>query len=298
MKKRKTTKKPFIMRKRHIAFLAIIFFLIGTTSVKLFNQSNNSAVAISVTDTLNIMGEKNPINQALDEEIKQIEAKAEEEKRIAEEKAKAEQLKKVEEEKNKNLKLAYLTFDDGPSKKVTNQILDILDEYNIKATFFVLGKMVDANPDVFKRIYEDGHSIGHHSYSHNYKYIYKDTKNFLGEVQSTEKAFKKILGEDFETKLLRMPGGSFEKHKQKFLKMFEDMGYKNYNWNALNGDAEGVGLSKEKLINRVKSTTKGKKEVIILMHDTDTKQTTVDGLREIIDYLMKEGYEFRGLSQD
>ena len=291
------TKKRFIVRRRNIVFLAIIFFLIGTTSVKLFNKSTNSAVAISVTDTLNIMGEKNPINQALGEEIRQIEAKAEEERRIAEEKAKAEETKDVEGQKQ-NTKVAYLTFDDGPSKKVTNQVLDILDEYDIKATFFILGKMVKVNPDVLKRTYEEGHSIGHHSYSHNYKYIYKDTKNFLEEVKSTEKALKEVLGEEFETKLLRMPGGSFEKHKQKFLKMFTDMGYKNYNWNALNGDAEGIGLSKEKLVYRAKSTTKGKKEVIILMHDTDAKQTTADGLREIIDYLIEEGYEFRALSQE
>ncbi|MBU5426371.1 polysaccharide deacetylase [Tissierella pigra] len=295
MKKRK---KSFTMRKMKIIFLAIIFFLIGTTSVKIFNKSNNAAVAISVTDILNIMGEKNPINQALDEEIKQIEAKAEEDKKIAEEKAKEEERAKANGKENKNTKLAYLTFDDGPSKYVTNQILDILDEYDIKATFFILGKMVNSNPDVLKRIHEDGHSIGHHSYSHNYKYIYKDTKNFLGEVESTEKALKNVLGEEFETKLLRMPGGSFEKHKQKFLKMFEEMGYKNYNWNSLNGDAEGIGLSKEKLVNRVKATTKGKKEVIILMHDTDAKQTTVDGLPEIINYLINEGYEFRALSQE
>ena len=295
MKKRK---KVFTRRKMNIIFLAIIFFLIGTTSVKIFSKSNNAAVAISVTDILDIMGEKNPINQALDEKIKQIEAKAEEDKRIAEEKAKEEEQKRLEEQNNKNIKLAYLTFDDGPSKNVTDQILDILNEYDIKATFFILGKMVNANPDVLKRIHEEGHSIGHHSYSHNYKYIYKDTKNFVGEVQSTEKALKNVLGEEFETKLLRMPGGSFEKHKQKFLKVFEDMGYKNYNWNALNGDAEGVGLSKERLVNRVKATTKGKKEVIILMHDTDAKQTTVDSLREIIDYLSNEGYEFRTLSQE
>ena len=109
---------------------------------------------------------------------------------------------------------------------------------------------------------------------------------------------KEVLGEDFETKLLRLPGGSFEKHKQKFLKAATDKGYKNYNWNALNGDAEGIDLPKNKLIDRLKATAKGKKEIIILMHDSDSKKTTVEALPEIIDYLIEEGYEFRVLDQD
>lgn len=274
------------MKRRYVFLFAIIVFLIGSTSVKLFFNSTNTAVAVKVTDTLDIIGKKNPINLALYEEIRQIK----------EEKLKAElEAKRIEEEKTKDRKIAYLTFDDGPSKQSTPAILDILSEHDIKATFFILGKMAKTNPDMIKRINEEGHSIGHHSYSHNYGYIYKNTNNFLGELKSTEKVLKDILGEDFETKLLRLPGGSFEKHKQKFLKVAGELGYKNYNWNALNGDAEGISIPKDKLINRLKSTAKGKKEIIVLMHDTDAKKTTVEALPEIIDYLIKEGYEFRAL---
>lgn len=276
------------MKRRYVFLFAIIVFLIGSTSVKFFFNSTSTAVAVSVTDTLDIIGKKNPISLALDEEIKQIK----------EEKLRAElEAKRIEEEKTKDKKIAYLTFDDGPSKHSTPEILDILSEYDIKATFFVLGKMAKINPDMIKRINEEGHSIGHHSYSHNYSYIYKNTNNFFGELNSTEKVLKDILGEDFETKLLRMPGGSFEKHKQKFLKLAKESGYRNYNWNALNGDAEGISIPKDKLVNRLKSTAKGKKEIIILMHDTDAKKTTVEALPEIIEYLIKEGYEFRALEQ-
>ncbi|MBU5257024.1 polysaccharide deacetylase family protein [Tissierella praeacuta] len=281
------------MKRKKIFLAAIILFLIGGTSARFFFNSTNTVVAVSVVDTLDIMGEKNPINRALYQEIRQIK----EERFKAEMEAKRMEEEKLAEEKVKNGKIAYLTFDDGPSKQSTPAILDILSEYDIKATFFVLGRMAKLNPDMIKRINEEGHSIGHHSYSHNYGYIYKNTNNFLGELKLTEKVLKDTLGEDFETKLLRLPGGSFEKHKQKFLKVTGDLGYKNYNWNALNGDAEGVNIPKNKLVNRLKSTAKGKKEIIVLMHDTDAKKTTVEALPEIIDYLIKEGYEFRALDQ-
>lgn len=308
----KADSKSFVLKKRYIILLAIVFFLIGGTSVKLFYDSNNVAVATSVSKTLNIMGSNSPVNIVLDEEIKRIEEervraeeelkRIEEEKRIAEEKRieeekriKEEKTKKPEDKKTEGKKIAYLTFDDGPSKTTTPAILDILSHYDIKATFFILGKMVDVNPDILKRTYEEGHSIGHHSYSHKYGHIYKNIENFLSEIKSTEIALKNILGEEFETKLLRLPGGSYEKYKKKFVEAAADLGYKNYDWNALNGDAEGINLSKEKLINRLKATVKGRKEIIILMHDSDSKKSTVEALPEIIDYLISEGYEFRTL---
>ena len=176
----KKHKKSFIIKKRYIFLLAIIFFLIGSISVKIFCNSTNAVAAVSVADTLNIMGSNNPVSIVLDGEIRQIEeerlrAEAEriaEEKRIKEEKTKAEEQKIVNEEVKKG-KIAYLTFDDGPSKQITPAILDILADYDIKATFFILGKMANMNQDVLKRVYEEGHSIGHHSYSHKYSYIYK-----------------------------------------------------------------------------------------------------------------------------
>lgn len=98
--------------------------------------------------------------------------------------------KPAKDNANSNNKIAYLSFDDGPSKTVTPQILKTLDKYGIKATFFVLGSMAEKNPSILKSIYSKGHSIGHHSYSHNYKYIYSSYNNFLGEINRTEKIFK------------------------------------------------------------------------------------------------------------
>jgi peptidoglycan/xylan/chitin deacetylase (PgdA/CDA1 family) len=298
-KKETRRKKQFIL-----LLIVAVFFIASSTTFTLFKIFNNTAIATPIKETFNIMGENNPINLALNEEIRLIEeekAKAKiEATRIAEQERLDKELqerKLAEEEKNKSKKIAYLTFDDGPSTKVTPAVLRVLSDYNIKATFFVVGKMVDANPKMMQRIYEEGHAIGHHSYSHDYNYLYKNLDNFVGELNKTDKAFKSVLGPDFETKLLRFPGGSFEKKKQRFVNHVEKLGYSSYDWNALNGDAEGHGLSKNKLINRLKTSAKGKKEIIVLMHDTDAKRTTAEALPEIIKHLIDEGYEFRTLDQ-
>lgn len=198
---------------------------------------------------------------------------------------------------NPNVKVAYLTFDDGPSTTVTPQILDILNEYDIKATFFVLGKMAEKNPDILKRIQAEGHSIGNHTYSHNYKYIYKNMDNFLGELNKTDEVFKSILGEEFATSLLRFPGGSFEKYKQKYKIAAEKLDYRVYDWNALSGDSEAKNVSVDKQISRLKQTTRGQKKLLVLMHDTYGKETTAKALPSMIDYLIENGYTFDKLEQ-
>lgn len=297
------------MDKKLIVFLAIIFFLIGCVSAKILSSSYTSTevLAVNVEQTIDNITVNNPAKIVLEEKIKEAEIKKLEEERKRLEEIKREEERKLQEqrlaeakrkeEEQKNMKIAYLTFDDGPSSTVTPKILDILAEYDIKATFFIVGKMVDVNPDILKRIYNEGHSIGNHSYSHVYSKVYKNMDSFLEELTLTENAIKRVLGEDFETKLLRFPGGTHADYKKKFVEVAEELGYKIYDWNALNGDAEGQNLSKDRLIQRLKSTVKSQKELIILMHDTDAKATTVEALPEIIEYLISKGYTFRKLEQ-
>lgn len=203
---------------------------------------------------------------------------------------------KEETKPTKNEKVAYLTFDDGPSRNVTPQILDILRKYNIKATFFVTGRAAEKNMDIVRRAYSEGHSIGNHSYSHNYKYLYSNTNNFLADMKKNEELLKEILGPDFNTKLVRLPGGSYGEKKGAFRKAAKNKGYKSIDWNALTGDAEGHHIPKNRLMEKLKNTSQGKDEIIVLMHDLGTKQTTVSALPEVIEYLKKEGYEFRPLN--
>lgn len=90
-------------------------------------------------------------------------------------------------------KIAYLTFDDGPTTKMTNKILDILDEEDVVATFFVVGKHVKEHPEIVKRAYESGHYIGNHTYSHDNNIIYKSAENFLFEIISTDLAISEAI---------------------------------------------------------------------------------------------------------
>jgi peptidoglycan/xylan/chitin deacetylase (PgdA/CDA1 family) len=193
-------------------------------------------------------------------------------------------------------KIAFLTFDDGPSKNITPKILDVLDEYNVKATFFIIGSLSKSNSAILKDIANRGHAIGIHTYSHNYNLIYKSTDNFTSELKMTEDVLKQTLGDDFHTRLFRFPGGSFEGYKKQYKDMLENFGYLSIDWNAVTGDGEHSGLPPQKLLDRLKATSEGKHQLVVLMHDSSGKQTTVDALPGIIEFLKSQGYEFAVLN--
>lgn len=215
-----------------------------------------------------------------------------------------ESLEELEEENNtteeppiiidENTKVAYLTFDDGPSPNVTPLILDILQDYDIKATFFVIGNLSENYPEILLRIKEEGHFIGNHTYTHNYKYIYKNPSNFIEELERTEQSLSSILGDSI-SKIVRFPGGSFGKKLQPFRQAVEEAGYLIVDWNVVSGDAEGNNVSPQKQLSRLQETVENKKEAIVLMHDSATKQSTIEALPAIIDYLISQGYVFSTL---
>lgn len=189
-------------------------------------------------------------------------------------------------------KLAFLTFDDGPSESVTLDILDTLADYDIKATFFVLGSMCEKNGTVLKEINEKGHSIGIHSYSHKLNELLKSEESFINEIKMTEDALKNNLGEDFRTRLFRFPGGSFESKKRQYFDALNELGYVSVDWNALTGDTEYLNPTPEMLLERLKATTVNKKNIVVLMHDFENKRVSAKVLPDVIEYLKSEGYEF------
>lgn len=279
-------------RKRRRRFLTFSFFLLviliitGTIIMDKFNSKE-----VVAEDALQLPN-RSEINQIL---IK-------EELKVAMETGTHDTLPQkpmeVIEDEEKDTKIAYLTFDDGPSSNITPQILDILDEYDVKATFFVIGYLAEKNPELIIREYDSGHTIGNHTYSHNYKYVYRSVNDFFVEIDKNEKVLKNILGKDFQGNLIRFPGGSFGEKRRPYRQALEKKGIQYVDWNALNGDAEGHNISKVKLVERLKNTTKGKNKVIILMHDAGAKKTTVEALPEIIEYLKNEGYEFRAINKE
>lgn len=194
-------------------------------------------------------------------------------------------------------KVAYLTFDDGPSTNVTPQILKILEEENVKATFFVLGSRVEQNPELLKQEYEAGHYIANHSYSHDYKAVYSSAQSVLDEYNKTEEAIRKALGiPEYSSHLFRFPGGSSggknAKQKKEGMKLLDENNIAHINWNALTRDAEGKPTA-ESIVNDLKTSVNGKNKVVVLMHDTNAKQLTADTLRENISYLREQGYVFK-----
>lgn len=194
-------------------------------------------------------------------------------------------------------KIAYLTFDDGPSKSVTPQILNILDQYNIKATFFVLGCNVDKNPDIVRQSYENGHYIANHGYSHVYENIYASSQAVLDEFNRTEQSVRNAIGvQEYSGHIFRFPGGSMGK-KYRMVKDEAKILLSNndilcVDWNALTNDSVGKPTA-ESIVNDLKTTVGTKNTVVILMHDTGSKQLTVDTLPQILDYLIEQGYTFR-----
>ncbi len=208
-------------------------------------------------------------------------------------------LSRIQEEEEANLKIAYLTFDDGPSGN-TLKILDILKERNIQATFFVVGNK--DMTDTYKRIVDEGHTLGNHTYGHDYKGIYKSTEDFFTDVDKLNDLLEEVTGQ--RSKILRFPGGSnntVSRHAggkgimNIMTEAVVDEGYRYFDWNVDSLDASKAKQSKEVIVQSVLNGANYTNKAVILMHDAPAKTTTVDALPEIIDGLTKKGFIFRGL---
>lgn len=194
-------------------------------------------------------------------------------------------------------KQVYLTFDDGPSRDITGQVLDILKQEQVPATFFVLGARVDLYPEVLQRIYNEGHYIANHGYSHEYSKIYENKDTVFQEYVECDNAIRNAIGNpEFNSYLFRFPGGSsggkYEKIKAQAREHFKSYGVAFTNWNCLTGDAEGKN-TKEECFQEFMNTKDGRTSLVLLMHDSNEKTQTVDVLPDIIMQLKNEGYKFK-----
>lgn len=197
---------------------------------------------------------------------------------------------------HKEEKKVFLTFDDGPTSNITPQILDILKRYNVKATFFVLGKQVERNPDLIRREFNEGHSIESHTFSHSYKTVYQSKESFFDEFNRTEASIQRTLNRsDFKTLVVRMPGGSvggtYSAIKKEIGVELTNKGIASLDWNVLTKDAEGAN-NYDEIINNIVTGTGNKHCAVVLMHDADTKQITADTLPKVIEYYRDNGFKF------
>lgn len=198
---------------------------------------------------------------------------------------------------NDGVKTAYLTFDDGPNNSVTPMVLDVLRKYNVKATFFMVGSLIEQNPDMARRVYEEGHTLANHSYSHVYTELYADTASFMSQIEKTHALIQGITDNLNYPKIFRFPGGGYNtgshaEIKQECKPLLEENKFRYCDWNALTGDAEKKSPTADYLVSRLKATTKDKEDVVILMHDAPAKTATAESLGEVIEYLISQGFTF------
>jgi peptidoglycan/xylan/chitin deacetylase (PgdA/CDA1 family) len=188
-------------------------------------------------------------------------------------------------------KTVYLTFDDGPSI-YTKEILDILDRYGVKATFFVVNGKQN---HLMKEIVNRGHQIGLHTYTHRYDVLYKSEQAYYDDLNKINEVVKTETG--VETKLIRFPGGSSNAISKKYSKglmtklaaSVTEKGYYYYDWNCTNGDAEGAKTVTDQL-RYCSKFPRSANEIVVLMHDN--KKLTAQSLPYIIEYYKACGMEF------
>ena len=193
-------------------------------------------------------------------------------------------------------KRAFLTFDDGPSI-LTPEILDILKEQNVKATFFVLGSNIEGKQNILKRMYQEGHYIANHGYTHKYSLIYQSPEAVLEEFNRCNDLVKQAIEvPEYNSHLFRFPGGliggKYHEIKHNANELLKENDIMNVDWNVLTGDAETNNLTIEFELKRLQQTIQNKNSAVILMHDAQAKKVTVESLIHIISYLKEQGYEF------
>lgn len=195
-------------------------------------------------------------------------------------------------------KTVYLTFDDGPSDR-TDEVLRILDEKGVKATFFVIGREDDLSIQRIKKAAAAGHTIGMHSYSHDYDKIYTSVEDFLADFYQLFTLLRDKAG--VTPTVFRFPGGSLNNYNQGVYKeIVAEMlrrGFRYYDWNLSAEDAAKKSPSARTIVEGITSYSAEKKHGVVLMHDSTHCKTTVEALPDLIDALREQGFAFAPLDR-
>jgi peptidoglycan-N-acetylglucosamine deacetylase len=191
-------------------------------------------------------------------------------------------------------KVIYLTFDDGPSNVVTNKVLDILKEKKVKATFFVVGHKIQGREKILRRINAEGHSVGLHTYTHEYKKIYASQSSFINEMDKTREEICRLIG--VSPFIIRFPSGSQPYLNKNFLDLLHQRNYKVYDWNAALSDGLHPYNSPDKFLKESYRIYGDRSRVILLMHCNDVNVNTCRALPRIIEYYKQQGYVFKTIT--
>lgn len=198
--------------------------------------------------------------------------------------------------KSNSEKVIYLTFDDGPGGKITEETLNILKEQKVHATFFLIGNQISGQESLVKRIHKDGHSIGLHSMTHNKNILYSSNTAFLKEMIDEENLLKDIIG--YSPKILRFPFGCNNNNyclTEKMVDLLHENGYKIYDWTVDTTDGANPNISPSIYVNNAISDSD---TIVLLMHCGFINKTSPKALPEIIKYYKQKGYTFKTISYD
>lgn len=182
------------------------------------------------------------------------------------------------------MRTVYLTFDDGPSDN-TDEILDILKKYNVKATFFVVAKKDEESVRRYNRIVDEGHTLAMHSYTHIYNQIYADMDSYRQDVLSLQDFLYEVTG--IRPVIYRFPGGSsntvMNVDIQECISFLDEQNITYFDWNVSSGDATGNGYPANTIAENVLNGCAKHDNSVVLMHDANNKDSTVASLPAIIE---------------
>ncbi|WP_142255407.1 polysaccharide deacetylase family protein [Bacillus sinesaloumensis] len=184
----------------------------------------------------------------------------------------------------------YLTFDDGPHK-VSKDILALLDEYDAKATFFMLDNNIKNYPDAVKEMVSKGHSVGLHGVTHDKHKFYQSSKSVIGEMEQTQQTVQELTG--IETDLIRTPFGSAPHMTDAYKDAVEASGYKMWDWNIDSRDWQfRDSRYVDSVIDQLNKLNRVNEPIVILLHE---RPETLEHLPKLLNYLKEQGYELKAL---
>ena len=286
-KKFKNIEENRVLKYRYLLII-IIAIIIAILIIFLTVVKKNNTDSKNKISNENVQNSSEEENTAMLVELKQ---KEEEEKK-----------KKEKEEEESSNGVIYLTFDDGPSQDITPQILDILEQKNVKATFFVV-HFSEKNAELVKREDASGHTVALHGYTHTYSEVYASPDACLENFRKIQQQVYETIGK--KPNIIRFPGGSSNTISRKYYKgiMTEvtarvlQEGFRYFDWNVDSDDA-GHAKTKEDVYSNVTSKLKKYRENVVLMHDFSGNKKTLNALADIIDYGIQNGYVFRNITED
>lgn len=196
-------------------------------------------------------------------------------------------------------KVCYLTFDDGPSAR-TPEVLEILEQYNVKATFFVVGKDTEQSKQWMRDIVDAGHTLGVHSFTHNYRKIYDSVEAYLDDFAQEYDLIEEATGA--APQIFRFPGGSINAYNghiyQEIVAEMTRRGFVYFDWNRANGDAVRNSPSAAVLARNALDKLGASSRVIVLMHDSKSHANTVNALPAVIEGYQSAGYTLEALTPE